>query len=132
VTKQVQFRLPLWSAVVIAAASAVGVTYFATSLAMANRNNELLRENIRIRKELDASREKVQRLERGVANVYRVALLDLVKRLGVAERGEGPIFLTVVNAVDAIGDPVPFGIGGGDHDLPEMRRGTNAEDLGSD
>jgi len=133
-TKQVEIRLPLWSAVVIAATLAVGVTYLATSLAMANRNNELLRENVRLRNELADQRERLHRIEVGIVNVYRVSLLDLMRRIGIDGReGEGSVFSTMVRAVDAIDGELSNGIGGvDDYVLPEMQGGANPEDLDSD
>lgn len=135
-TKTVELRLPLWSAVAISATIIGSLAYMVAALQAAERNNALLKENIELRQDLREKTEQLHRVELGIVNVYRAAIYDLMGRTGLdgmtrpGEHGKnGSVYLTIFNAVDAAADST--GLGGGseeDERLPEVWGNTNPED----
>jgi hypothetical protein len=120
---------------VIASTVVGALAYMTAALQAAERNNALLKENVRLRQDLREKTDELHEIELGIVRIYRVAIYDLMGRTGLdgmsrpGEHGKnGSVFLTIFNAVDDVADRSGLG-GGSDEDerLPEMWGESNAE-----
>lgn len=102
--KKIELRAPIWAVILVVVAVNSAFAYLAATKSISESRVELLQENIQIRRELQKATKELHELELGLANIYRTTLHDLAHRVGLTEKKDGSVMLTMFNAIDHVGE----------------------------